>query len=757
MSHDCARVRLVCLRLGAVAASIALTACTGMGRPRVAAGELTVETVPTPAHLVSGGDAVVRITARNGADLGGLVIRVNGADATEAFRPAPPDLLGRDVKAWLGLVRNLSPGENRLEVRAGTEVVGHLTLTNYPITGPIFSGPHLQPYFCLDDLALDEGKPRRFAIGNGEFIVGGKLDANCSLTTRVDYLYRPGAADGAFQPLADLSNIPADVARVTTSTNVTVPYIVRLETGTINRAIYQIAVLVDPGRGEPDPWNPPSGWNGRLVYTYGGGCEAGFFQGTGTGGVLRDSVLSRGYAVASSTLNVNAQGGCNDPLSAETTMMVKERVAETLGPPVHTIGLGGSGGAMQQLLIAGAYPGILDGILPSATFPDAVTYFIDTEECRLPLRRYLNGARLPEETKRAIGGWAKWYTCDQSLGPRTNRIGPDDCPDDIPPGARYDPVKNPGGVRCSIYDAMRGVFGTARYDEIVPAPVMEFGRSPHDNVGVQYGLEALNQGRISKALFLDLNEKVGGWDIDFKWRPRRTAADPDVVRIAYETGRITSGTGGLAVTPIIDERGYVDQTGNFHASYYSFVMRARLIRDTGHGDNYVLQRRGGSGSRADENIASMDEWLTRLALDASPDERAAKVVRAKPEALVDSCWDADGTAIREPQFFDVTRLYDNTEGRCNTLYPPHAGPRLVAGAPLTNDVLKCQLKPVERSDYTVSFSDREWARLQEIFPGGVCDWSRPGVGQVPQKGTWLSYGPSPVNRYQPATSAVRTN
>jgi hypothetical protein len=244
--------------------------------------------------------------------------------------------------------------------------------------------------------------------------------------------------------------------------------VVRIETGTINRAIYQTAVLVNPADPAPDPWNPPPAWNGRLIYTYGGGCEAGFFQGTSTGGVLREDMLAKGYAVASSTLNVNAQGGCNDPLSAETTLMVKERFAEVYGPPIHTIGSGGSGGAMQQLLIAGAYPGILNGIIPSLTFPDATTYFIDTPDCRLVLRRYLNGRRMPEETKRVFGGWSTWSTCENSLGPRTNRIGPDDCSSAIPEEARYDATKNPTGVRCSIYDAMRSVYGTRLYDEISP-------------------------------------------------------------------------------------------------------------------------------------------------------------------------------------------------------------------------------------------------------------------------------------------------
>ena len=94
---------------------------------------------------------------------------------------------------------------------------------------------------------------------------------------------------------------------------------------------------------------------------------------------------------------------------------------------------------------------------------------------------------------------------------------------------------------------------------------------------------------------------------------------------------------------IIDERNYRDLAGDFHASYYSFVMRERLIRDNGHADNYVLQRRTAPLSRADENLALMDEWLTNITLESSGDSVA---VSAKPEALVDACWNDDGTQNR---------------------------------------------------------------------------------------------------------------
>lgn len=731
-----------------LASAFALASCTsGLGEPGSASVIMT--TVPTDSRYVSGGDALVSISLTGDTDAGSIALVLNGADVTAAFRDAPPDWLDRPGPALLGLVTGLRDGENLLEASVDGATIATLTISNYPITGPIFSGEHLDPYFCLE--ALERARPdqpRRFPIGNGEFIEGGALDADCSLPTRVDFVYRSTEGNGPFRPLADPAVLPADVERITLANGASVPFVVRLETGTLNRAIYQTAIVVDPAAPAPDPWTPPAAWNGRLVYTFGGGCEAGFFQGTSTGGVLRADMLGSGYAVASSTLNVNAQGGCNDPLSAETTMMVKERFAESYGAPVHTIGSGGSGGAMQQLLIAGAYPGILDGIMPSATFPDAVSYLIDSIEC-YPLRNYLNDQELSDEDRRMAGGWATWETCNSSLGDRPNRASPYDCPDVVPVAARYDAAAKPTGVRCSVYDGMRNVFGTRTYSEISPAPVVAFGRSPHDNVGVQYGLESLKAGLMTKEMFLDLNEGIGGWDIDFQWRRERAVADPDALRIAYETGRVTSGSGGLATTPIIDERSYTDEIGDFHQSFYSFSTRARLVRDNGHADNYVLQRRPRTLSLAAENLDAMDRWLTALALDASNDPIAEKVVRAKPADLVDACWDADGKRIAEPQVFDENALFDNTAGPCNQLYPIHASPRLVAGGPIENDILKCQLMPLDRAAYPVTFTDAEWARLQAVFPDGVCDWSKPGVGQIAHTRTWISYGPSEVNRYRP--------
>lgn len=96
------------------------------------------------------------------------------------------------------------------------------------------------------------------------------------------------------------------------------------------------------------------------------------------------------------------------------------------------------------------------------------------------------------------------------------------------------------------------------------------------------------------------------------------------------------------------------------------------------------------------------------------------------------CRTPAGERIVEPATLDGP-------GACNELYPSHADPRVVAGAPVANDVLKCQLKPVDVADYTADLSEDQVDRLRVIFPDGVCDYTRPGIGQQPLAGTWLRY------------------
>lgn len=108
--------------------------------------------------------------------------------------------------------------------------------------------------------------------------LGPPLDAQCAVATRIEYFYRSNSASPNANPfkLYDVNaSRPADLAMTTTLDGKTVPYIVRREMGTINRAIDAIAFLHEPGAPLPDPWNSAtSSWNGRLIYTFGAGCRA---------------------------------------------------------------------------------------------------------------------------------------------------------------------------------------------------------------------------------------------------------------------------------------------------------------------------------------------------------------------------------------------------------------------------------------------------------------------------------------------------
>ena len=43
-------------------------------------------------------------------------------------------------------------------------------------------------------------------------------------------------------------------------------FVARVETGTMNRGIYQNVILHDPTSDPvPTPWTPPKGWNQRLM------------------------------------------------------------------------------------------------------------------------------------------------------------------------------------------------------------------------------------------------------------------------------------------------------------------------------------------------------------------------------------------------------------------------------------------------------------------------------------------------------------
>ncbi len=139
-----------------------------------------------------------------------------------------------------------------------------------------------------------------------------------------------------------------------------------------------------------------------------------------------------------------------------------------------------------------------------------------------------------------------------------------------------------------------------------------------DNVGVQYGLNAFNSGQINADQFVQLIELVGGYDIDRNTVARRSVADEAALRIAYQTGRLDTGGGGLGSVPIIDFRTYRDDIADPHDSVRSYTTRSRLIAANGNADNQaiLITSRDGIGPGSSAAVAAdvlrlMDEWLTK--------------------------------------------------------------------------------------------------------------------------------------------------
>jgi hypothetical protein len=672
---------------------------------------LRIEAVSNRADLVSGGDVLLRVTLPHRQQ---GMLSVNGAAVPGALHAAP------DGNGYLALVTGLPLGRNTITLSARGRTV-HLDVTNHPIGGPIFSGPHLQPWICT-------------TASNG---LGAPLDADCNAATRFAFFYKNTATPPAFVSY-DPANPPASsqIATTTTDQGRTVPYIVRQETGTFNRTIYRITVLFDPAQPWT-AWAPQPAWNGKVLYLFGAGAGTQYTQGN-IAATFDDNGLSRGFATAAAVMT-NHGTNANTKLNAEALMMVKERLTETYGPIRYTIGSGCSGGAIQQHSIGDQYPGLIDGFLPVCSYPDTWSLAVNSHDCHV-LTRYFNTTSPSLWTntadRLAILGQTSEQECPGQDGPaafggRWFPVTNASCL--LPADALYDPVTNPQGVRCSLNAYHLNELG-ARPDG--------FTLQVFDSVGVQYGLNALQAGKISPEQFVDLNEKIGGLGIAGNYQAQRTVGDLTGLERMYRTGLITYGR-ELGKYPIIDAR--TDDNHEMHNNSEWMFTRFRLLRTNGNAANQVhwwensnVVNPVGNVSRPSPATALrsfnlMDQWLAAIEADRSSLPHERKVTRNKPAAARDACI-VDGVE------------YDWTPGSvCAAKFTYTGLIRMTAGGPVTNDVLKCQLKPLSRLDYNVSLTDAQWARLQSTFASGVCDYSKRGVGQGKPK-PWLTFADGPGGR-----------
>jgi hypothetical protein len=706
------------------------------------AGKIEIRPLSTRADRVSGGDVLLQIVPPR-AGQAAPSVTLNGRDVSSVFRAAGLEGLSGGTQGFTGLVTGLAIGRNIVKVsgKAWGSSDATLTLTNYPITGPIISGPHVQPFVCQTEA---------FKLPDGSTL-GPSTDNDCSVPTRVQYVYLPKSGKD-FKPLPAASLLPDDIASTTTTAGKAAPFVVRVETGTIDRGIYQHVVLHDPTKDPaPTPFTPPPAWNRHLIAVHGVGCPSGWFRQGGVMGVnplsgANITRLGEGYAIFTNTLN-HPTNSCNAFLAGEATMMGKEHFIKEFGVPDVTVSMGTSGGAYTSLQIADEFPGLFDGVLINATFPDALSIALAGQDAHL-LAHYLANAGahatgLTEARVVAVSGYQgmKAFLDAANQSQRTDPVaGRADVDgynsavwnDAVPTDLRYDPTRNPHGARPTVFDAARNIYGV---NGTTGAALRAF-----DNVGVQYGLAALSAGTITVEQFLDLNERIGGYDQDANYVASRSVGDAGAIRRAYQGGVTLGGGGGLATIPVFDDGAYNDERG-YHYQWFHFAIRERIRKENGDADNHVMWR---GPVQADEAWRVFMQWVEASKRYPSPGSPRDAAVRSKPAEAVDGCWmaPADGksaTFVREPQTFGA-----KPTSTCNTSYPSSGNTRLVAGGPLDANILKCEMKPIDPKDYGVVLTGAALQRLRTIFPGGVCDWSKPGVNHthvVP----WASFGPAPEN------------
>lgn len=787
--------------LPAALAMAALAACGGSGDGDGDAGsggasvnKLEIRTLSTRADWVTDGDALVELVLPAGVGASALAVDVDGRDVTSAFATRPD---GRT----LGLVTGLKAGANVLNARTAAGAAS-LTLTNTARNAPVFSGAQVTPFYCATP--VPQGVTATAPASNGSGLSTPASDAQCTTASEFKLYYRTtvagcsfglpdpsptvgyndtappvsaaAPANPCFKPYAAGASAPADLATTTTDAGVTVPYVVRVERGVMNRGIYDLVVLHDPAKAWT-PTAPQPQWNGKVYYQFG----------SSTGQPRRqirpqsawpsfDAQLARGYLVAANSMTDSAINS-NRVMMTETVGRMKERIVDGYGPIRFTMGAGCSGGSINSHMSASISPGLLDGVTVSCAYPDSETTAIEVGDCVQLVEAYRKPAWLqlmsgngitpaaeaakkaainghPDQT--ACHGWYNAFGSNAKAGNYVQKLvaspdgvlvapGPvvNNC--QMPAGLVYDPVTNPGGARCNAWDWAVSVFGKTA-DGIR-------ANETRDNVGVQYGLKALLSGAITPEEFVVVNEIAGGADHDTNPQAARTQADAPALSVAYRAGIVMSGR-NLAKTAVIDMRGWDDsglilQPGTtarstipIHYVWRSFSIRDRLVREYGDANSHALWRfgRGGllSPVLAPQAFTTMDQWLTTIKADTSGRSIEDKVRAARPA-------DAQNFCVLSSDVAQSTRITDAAVCDADPFLKPSSSPRQVAGGPLSEHILKCQLRPLDAGEYGGRLNATQLARLQAVFPGGVCDWSKPGVGQQAAVGP-LEFSAGPGGR-----------
>lgn len=645
---------------------------------------------------------------------------------------------------------------------------------------PLFAGPLEYPFLCMtEDSGLGQplvdntegaGVPVYELDADGNKIKDRILgySKDCALPTQIFYYYQT-AADAPYKKLA---------AGLTPKDQPDAVNWLRIEVGTINRFIY--ALLLPTTSDDQPETADTSQWNKRLIYHFKGGISLGFKQ-----GVLRlkhinadmQAFLNKGYAIAYSTGN-ETSSHYNIWLAEDTALRVKKQFTSQFGDPDYTVGMGGSGGGLQQYLLAQNHPGIIDAGLALFSYPDMVTQTGYALDCEL-LEYYFD---------EIAGHNSDWQDHDK----RQSIIGLTSTDDienlyrkykliidlfnfrwpDLPNGAStctngwrgpHASIHNPK-YNGDYYRFSKDILKQVQFShwnnlvQFYGTDENGWANSVFDNQGVQYGLAALTQGQISVETFLHLNSHVSGWkhqsDMtneyywhlsgkgglkDFKmWSQHnmnhegltlplspRSIANEEAIKGAYLSGHIYMGKLGI---PMIDLRPYRDDLLDIHHSWASFSARLRMqAQGTPLGEQVIWTTRP-PYLAYDDALNAIDRWMMNI--QQHPDK---SISENRPALLQDRCYDDQGNLIYNGADAWDGAWNDKAAGPCTRVHPPTSSARIQAGDSYQGEVLKCALQPIEQAIAAGLYDPIDMtphlAELKAIFPDGVCDYNQQPVGK----------------------------
>ncbi|QIZ83178.1 hypothetical protein HF888_02555 [Bermanella marisrubri] len=644
---------------------------------------------------------------------------------------------------------------------------------------PLFAGANEYPFLCGTQQS-GLGQPlvdNQDGVGVAVYaesednlltneIIGFSKD--CLLPTRIQYFVLNDNGHG-YRPVERLSDLEDQVTEV-----------IRVEIGTINRFIYVIAIPV--GRQDQVYEFDGHKWNQRLIYRMKGGVGVGREQGHIRVAKLlyeHQTQLEEGYAIAYST-GTETSHHYNIWLSEDTALRVKHQFMARYGVPLYTIAIGGSGGAIQQYLLAQNHPGLFDGLIPLYSYPDMVSQVSYALDCEL--LQYYFDVISPQSM------WREWENRrlvegSQSISNAKNRYGSLQA---MASALNVDFRQFPSGASICT-NGWRGpaqhinnpIFFTHYYEihpglrdkvdwshwgnlaHIYGTDGQGFGNRFWGNKGVQYGLMALRRGEIDMPTFLAVNRSVGGWkplgemrnarfwhisgDDSFRrlsvWSehnmthdqattwPQRTSGNASAARAAYDAGLVFLG---LADVPIIDLRHYLEPDLDMHHSLASFVSRARIDYAMGRSDHHLIwmmEKPKGLSRREiirslpiDDALRLLDQWIINRQRHPQQD-----LWQSRPNTASDRCYDQYQHILAQgSHVWDGNWNNSEKQGACQQRFPHYQQSRMLSGESIYGDVLLCDRISIDEAVERGVYGNVDVSPFRELltstFPDGVCDY-----------------------------------